>query len=93
MQDITFAQVDVVNGGLGNFAAGAAVGAVTYGIGAAITGSFSWSGFGGAVVAGAVTSGFSALAGGGRAATFYFSGVGAAAGGSAHQAIWHYVEH
>ena len=92
MQELTFEQVETVNGGVANFAAGAAIGAVTYGIGAAITGSFSWSGFGGAVVGGAVTNGFSALAGGGRAATFYFGGVGAAAGGSTDQAIRHFSQ-
>ena len=78
---------ELVSGGLVNFAAGAAVGAGTYLIYAGMTGNFSWGGLAGSTVAGAVTSGFSALAGGGVGATAYFAGVGAAAGAATDNAV------
>ena len=81
-------EITSITGGIGNFAFGAA----TYGIGAALTGNFSWGGLAGATAAGAITNGFSALAGGGRLATAYFGGVGAGSGGALSEATDRYIE-
>ncbi|MEW7278151.1 hypothetical protein ABW636_06110 [Aquimarina sp. 2201CG1-2-11] len=90
MRDLEVKEIEEVNGAFGNFVFGAAVGAVGYMVTQAFTGgSITAAGLGGSMVAGAVSSGFSALAGGGRAATAYFSTTGAAAGGATHQAITH----
>lgn len=89
---LSLEELEAVNGGFGNFAFGAVVGAASYGIGSAISGNFSWGGLGGSIVAGAVTSGFSTLAGGGRVASAYFGTVGAGAGGASSMAINEYIE-
>ncbi|MEW7278575.1 hypothetical protein ABW636_08265 [Aquimarina sp. 2201CG1-2-11] len=82
MRNLEVKEIEEVNGGLGNFAVGAIAGGALYLLGGAYGGSISLGGFTGAVVAGAYTSGFSALAGGGRVANAIFgaNGVGIGSG-------------
>lgn len=56
-------EIENVNGA---FLQGAAIGAGAYLLGSAFNGGFSWDGLAEATIAGTVTGGFSALAGGAR---------------------------
>lgn len=91
MQELTFEQVEEVAGGVGPLG-GAALGGGAYLVNAATTGSFSWGGLAGSMVAGGITSGMSALAGGGFAATGIWGISGAAAGGGTSVIVDHMVQ-
>lgn len=83
-------EIEDVNGA---FLQGAAIGAGAYLLGSAFNGGFSWGGLAGATVAGTVTGGFSALAGGARALGSVGRGRGvvatnaAAMGGTTQQIV------
>lgn len=81
-------EIEDVNGA---FLQGAAIGAGAYLLGSAFNGDFSWGGLAGATVAGTVTGGFSALAGGARALGAVGRGVvatnAAALGGTTQQIV------
>jgi hypothetical protein len=86
--ELSHEEMEQVNGA---FLQGAAIGAGAYLLGSAFNGSFTWGGLAGATVAGTITGGFSALAGGARALGAVGRGVdatnAAAIGGTTQQIV------